>query len=153
MSKHLTYNNADATLRLALYRFIVNRGYVPTISELRAALSRPEKIVRAGIQRLAQLQVIVREPRSSEILRAAPFWAVPTTFHVESGKHWWWGSCIWDALGIPVMLGRDAVISTACACCDFAMQLTFRNGRLLPSKGIIHFAVPASRWYENIVFT
>jgi hypothetical protein len=153
MRKNLTYTATDASLRLALYRFIVARGHVPNIRELAAALSRPEKIIRAGIQRLAQLHIIVLQPQSSEILRAAPFWAVPTTFHVRSGKRSWWASCIWDALAIPVMLRRDAVITTACACCDSAMQLTVRNGRLPSAKGVIHFAVPASRWYENIVFT
>jgi len=153
MRKNLPYTPTDASLRLALYRFIVARGHVPKIRELAATLSRPEKIIRAGIRRLAQLHIIVLQPQSSEILRAAPFWAVPTTFHVQSGKRSWWASCIWDALAIPVMLRREAVITTACACCDSSMQLTVRNGRLPSANGVIHFAVPASRWYENIVFT
>jgi hypothetical protein len=153
MSKPLTYTTADGTLRLALYRFIVTRGHVPKLRELAASLSRPEQLIRAGIHRLAQLHIVVLQPRSSEILRAAPFWAVPTAFHVQSGKHAWWASCIWDALAIPLMLRRDARITTACACCDAALELTVRNGRLRRAKGIIHFAVPASRWYENIVLT
>ncbi len=97
MRKNLTYTPTDATLRIALYRFIVARGHVPKIRELAAALSRPEKIIRAGIRRLAQLHIVVLQPHSSEILRAAPFWAVPTTFHVQSGERSWWASCIWDA--------------------------------------------------------
>jgi hypothetical protein len=153
MSKSLTYTESDATLRHALYRFTVTRGHVPKLSELAAALARPEKIIRAGIRRLAQLHILVLQPRSPEILRAAPFWAVPTAFHVQSGKRAWWASCIWDALAIPAMLRRDALITTACACCDSAMELTVRNGHLLRAPGVIHFAVPASRWYENIVFT
>src|SRR6266852_3223114 len=134
MRKNLNYTPTDATLRLALYRFIVARGHVPKIRELAAALSRPEKIIRAGIRRLAQLHIIVLQPHSSEILRAAPFWAVPTAFHVQSGKRAWWASCIWDALAIPAMLRRDAHITSACACCDSAMGLTVREGRLLPAK-------------------
>ena len=109
--------------------------------------------VRTALQRLARLHILVLQERTSEILRAAPFWAVPTAFHVQSGKHVWWASCIWDALAIPAMLRRDARITTACACCDSAMELTVRRGLLQPAYGIIHFAVPASRWYENIVFT
>ncbi len=153
MAKKLTYSDSDAVFRHAVYQFIVTRGHVPKIRELASALSHPEKIIRAGIRRLAQLHIIVLQPHSSEILRAAPFWAVPTAFHVQSGKRAWWASCIWDALAIPAMLRRDAHITSACACCDSAMGLTVREGRLLPAKGVIHFAVPASRWYENIVFT
>ena len=133
MRKNLTYTPTDATLRLALYRFIVARGHVPKIRELAAALSRPEKIIRAGIRRLAQLHIIVLQP--------------------QSRKRSWWASCIWDALAIPLMLRSEAVITTACACCDSSMRLTVRNGRLPSANGVIHFAVPASRWYENIVFT
>lgn len=153
MSKALTCTASDAAFRHALYRFIVARGHVPKLRELAAVLSRPEKIVRAGIRRLAQLHIVVLQPQSAEILRAAPFWAVPTAFRVRSGQHAWWASCIWDALAIPAMLRRDARIATACPCCDSPMELTIRNGRLLRAQGIIHFAVPASRWYQNVVFT
>jgi hypothetical protein len=151
--KALSYNEADAAFRHAIYQFIVTRGHIPRLRELAAALSRPEKTIRAGVHRLSQLHILVLQPHTSEILRAAPFWAVPTAFQVQSGKHSWWASCIWDALAIPAMLHRDARITTACGCCDSAMQLTVRKGHLLGATGVIHFAVPAARWYENIVFT
>jgi hypothetical protein len=153
MAKALIYSEADAAFRHAIYHFIVTRGRIPKLRELAATLARPETIIRASLHRLAQLHILVLQPQSSEILRAAPFWAVPTAFQVQSGKHSWWASCIWDALAIPAILRRDARITTACACCDSAMQLTVRKGHLLRATGVIHFAVPATRWYENIVFT
>jgi len=153
MSKTIAYTASDAAFRHALYQFIVARGHVPKLRELAAALSHPEKIVRAGIRRLAQLHIVVLQPQSAEILRAAPFWAVPTAFRVRSGQRAWWASCVWDALAIPAMLRRDTRIATACPCCDSPMELAIRNGRLLRSPGIIHFAVPASRWYRDVVFT
>jgi Alkylmercury lyase len=153
MAAKIAYTDADRAFRHGIYQFIVTRGHIPKIGELAAALSRSKKTVRAGLQRLARLHVVIVQRDTSEILRAAPFWAVPTAFHVQSGKRAWWGSCIWDALAIPLMLCRDARIATACACCDAAMELTVRKGRLLSAKGVIHFALPASRWYENVVFT
>ena len=143
----------DAHLRLTIYRFIVRHGHVPKARELAKAQGNSEKAVGAGLRRLADAHVIVLQHEAPEILRAAPFWAVPTAFQVESGKHTWWASCIWDALGIPAMLRHDARITAACGCCDSAMPLTVRNGRLLAARGVIHFAVPASRWYDDIVFT
>jgi hypothetical protein len=144
---------ADSSLRLAIYRFAVRKGHLPTTRELARVLSQPEASVRAGFRRLAGAHVLVLQTDSPEILRAAPFWGVPTTFRVQSGNRSWWGSCIWDALGIPAMLHRDAQIITACGCCDSTMTLTVEGGRLAKAKGIMHIAVPASRWYENIVFT
>ena len=153
MAKGLLYNKADATFRHAIYQFVATLGHIPKLRELAAALSRPKRTIRAGVRRLAQLHIVVLQPQSSEILRAAPFWAVPTAFRVQCGKRAWWASCIWDALAIPAMLQRDARISTACPCCDSPMELSVRNGGLLEAPGVIHFAVPASRCYENVVFT
>src|SRR6266446_6893278 len=92
----------------ALYHFIVTRGHVPKIGELTAAVSRSQKTVRSALQRLADLHILVLQQNTSEVLRAAPFWAVPTAFHVQSAKRSWWASCVWDALAIPLMLSRDA---------------------------------------------
>jgi len=111
MAKALIYNEADAAFRHAIYQFIVTRGHIPKLRELDATLSRPKKTLRAGLHRLAQLHILVLQPQTSQILRAAPFWAVPTGFQVQSGKHAWWASCIWDALAIPAMLRRDARMS------------------------------------------
>ena len=108
MAKKLTYTEADAAFRHALYHFIVTRGHVPKIGELTAALSRSQKTARSALQRLADLHILVLQQNTSEVLRAAPFWAVPTAFHVQSAKRSWWASCVWDALAIPLMLRRDA---------------------------------------------
>ena len=144
---------ADSSLRLAIYRFAIRKGHLPTIRELARALSQSEASVSAGFRRLAKAHVLVLHKDNPAILRAAPFWGVPTAFRVQSENRSWWGSCIWDALGVPAMLHRDAQVFAACGCCDATMTLTVRGGRLAKARGIIHIAVPASRWYENIVFT
>jgi len=33
------------------------------------------------------------------------------------------------------------------------MTLRVKAGSLLPHEGVIHVAVPARRWYEDVVFT
>jgi hypothetical protein len=153
MAKTTGMTKADSSLRLVIYRFAIRKGHLPLVRELARTLSQSEDSVRAGFRRLAKAHVLVLHESSPEILRAAPFWGVPTAFRVQSGSRSWWASCIWDALGIPAMLHRDAQISTACGCCDSALMLSVRGGRLAKAQGVIHIAVPASRWYENIVFT
>jgi hypothetical protein len=51
------------------------------------------------------------------------------------------------------MLGQDARILAACGDCGEAMQLSIEGGKLAPAEGIIHFSIPARRWWENIVYT
>jgi len=102
VAKKLTYTEADAAFRHALYHFIVTRGHVPKIGELTAAVSRSQKTVRSALQRLADLHIPGAPAKHvGSFFRAAPFWAVPTAFHVQSANRSWWASCVWDALAIP----------------------------------------------------
>ena len=142
----------DSAVRLHIYRHFIETGRAPKIAGTAGALSTTEAEARSAYQRLAEAHALVLQA-NGEILRAAPFWAVPTRFWVEDGKRSWWGSCVWDALGIPAMLKQDARILTGCGCCDAAMELEVRRGTVAPAGGVIHFAVPARRWYDNVAFT
>lgn len=142
----------DSKVRLYIYRRFIETGRAPKIAGTAAAFSATEAEARSAYQRLAEAHALVLQA-SGEILRAAPFWAVPTRFWVAHGKRFWWGSCIWDALGIPAMLKQNARILTGCGCCDAAMELEVRGGAVTLAEGVIHFAVPARRWYDNVAFT
>jgi hypothetical protein len=143
----------DQKLRLYTYQHVVNTGSAPKVVEAARDLGVPEEEARKGYERLSQGHAIMLEPESGELWRVSPFSAVPTPFPVSVGEQVYYGNCIWDALGIPATLGRDAVISAACGCCNQAMELHVRGGALVENDGVIHIAVPASRWYEDVVFT
>src|SRR5579863_6679534 len=142
----------DTSLRQSIYRHFIREGRAPTVTEMAATLSSPVRKVRAALERLAQTHAFVLQ-ETGELWRAAPFSAVPTAFPVRFGKRAWYGNCIWDALGIPAMLHQDARIDASCGCCNHEMLLRVEEGRLLGAKGIIHIAVPARHWYDDVVFT
>ncbi len=142
----------DGRLRQYIYRQFVHETKAPTVAQMAAALSVPLRKLKAGLQRLAQSHAFVLQ-ENGELWRAAPFSAVPTTFPVQIGKRSWWANCIWDALGIPAMLHQDARIPASCGCCNTEMTLNVKKGRLAGPKAIIHIAVPARHWYDDIVFT
>lgn len=139
-------------LRLFIYRHIVSKGCAPKVAQISQALKISPAKTKSALSRLAESHAIVLQ-ENGEIWRAAPFSAVPTTFPVQIGKRTYYGNCIWDALGIPAMLNRDATIASSCACCNFDMPLHVRGGKLAGKSGTVHFAVPASHWYDDIVFT
>ena len=142
----------DAKLRIYIYRFFIDRGRAPSVGEMAKGLLHPLKEVQAALARLGETHAFVLQ-ENGELWRAAPFSAVPTAFPVKIGRNSWYGNCIWDALGIPAMLHKDARIDASCACCNFEMVLNVKDGQLLPHEGIGHFAVPACEWYQDIVFT
>lgn len=139
-------------LRLFIYRHIVNAGHAPKVSQISKALKLSLAKTKSALTHLAESHAIVLQD-NGEIWRAAPFSAVPTLFPVQVGKHSYYGNCIWDALGIPAMLGKDATLAASCACCNLDMPLHVSNGKLAEKSGTVHFAVPACHWYDDIVFT
>jgi Alkylmercury lyase len=124
---------------------------VPTADQLAAQLGLPLTEIRDSLERLAVGHALVLQPSSREILMANPFSAVPTPFAVRAAGRLYFGNCIWDALGVPAMLKADGQIATSCGCCGEAMTLEVVDQRLKPASGVVHFAIPAKRWWEDIV--
>jgi hypothetical protein len=147
-----TADDLDKRVRAEAYDFTMRRGATPRSSDVAAALKLDQQRVRESLKRLAEAHVIVLQPESGEILMANPFSAVPTPFHVEASGLSAYGNCIWDALGIPAMLNADATIQTSCADCGTAMRIDVAGGRV-SGAGILHFAIPAREWWNDIVFT
>ena len=142
----------DRLVRKFVYDQAMQHGCLPSLAETSAALTLPLAEVQASFYRLADGHILVLQPENGEILMANPFSAVPTPFLVELEAFSCFGNCIWDALGIAAMLKRNVRIKTACGDCGTALELSIVGGRLQGDESIIHFALPALRWWEDIVF-
>jgi len=143
----------DLRVRTAVYDSAMSTGLPPRVKHLAESLSIDETSVHESFERLAAARVLVLQQDSREILMANPFSAVPTPFAVVVNGMLCYGNCIWDALGIPAMLGRDALIRSSCACCGDAIELSVSGGSLEPVDAAIHFAFPVRRWWQDIVYT
>ena len=142
----------DHEVRRCVYDRVMSEGLPPTIAETASALSTTPDNVEASFRRLADGHILVLQSGTGEILMANPFSAVPTPFLVRAGNRFWYGNCIWDAMGIPAMLKQDATIEASCGCCGTAMHLAVAGGSLEEASGIAHFAIPAAHWWDDIVF-
>jgi hypothetical protein len=140
-------------VRLFLFRDAAESGRVPQASQIAAALGCTRDEVLEALKLLAAGRVLILAPNDGQIWAANPFCAVPSGFRVHADGKTYWGICIWDALGIPAAVGKDALIRAPCGDCGDEMRLQIRDGSLVHSEGIIHFAVPAHQWWDNIGFT
>jgi hypothetical protein len=144
----------DNTVRLTVYGHFVSQGRAPGVTAVAAALDAHPDQVRQAFQRLAKAHVLVLQPGTHEIWMAMPFSAVPTPFRVRASDAAWWANCAWDSLGVPAMLGRDAVIETRCPLTDAPLRIAVASAQLAPNqRGVVHFAVPAARWWDDIGHT
>lgn len=143
----------DNDVRLHVYEQFLADGRPPTHTETAMALAVSDSTAADAYRRLAEGRVIVLAPGSLSIWMANPLSAYPTPYWVETPRGAYWGTCIWDALGVVAMLGGNGTVTTSCADCGGAMELTVTGGELQGAEGIAHFAVPARRWWDNIGYT
>jgi hypothetical protein len=142
----------DAKVRRFVYDQLMSTCKAPTVGETATALGAGAAEMQASFQRLADGHIFILQT-NGEIMAANPFANVPTTFVVESNQRRWSAMCIWDALGIPAMLEVDAVINTSCGDCNDRIELNVQGGELQTINSVVHFAVPARQWWNNIVFS
>jgi len=149
----------DTAVRLAIMDSFVG-GATPSVGAVASTLGADSAAVEAAFDRLAAGRAIVLTPGTRDIRMAAPFAGAPTDFRVKVGDRSYYANCIWDAVGIPAMLtgaGRsaDARIETQCPDCSAPLGLAVDAGGLTTDVpgAVAHFAVPAARWWADIVFT
>jgi len=146
-------DSLDAQVRVAIYREFVRTSRAPSTARLSEVTQIPLPEIREALERLAAGKAIFLQPESREILLAAPLCTVPTPFLVRTAGQSYFGTCIWDALGILAMLHQDGTVETSCSCCGEALSLEIRKGNVSGSPSIVHFALPAKQWWADIVFT
>jgi hypothetical protein len=142
----------DARIRHAIYKTFAEGG-VPLSATLSRQLQLPIDEIRSGMERLHAQHAIVLEARSREVSMALPFSSVATPFKVEGGGRSWFANCAWDAFGLPVLVGVDAVITTICLDCDGPIVYRVEDGQIADAHGVVHFVVPAAKWWDNIGYT
>lgn len=143
---------ADDEVRVAVYRFFVEQGRAPVAAEIGDALGASQRAVEDALHRLAADHLLVLAPGTPYIWMANPFSALPTPYAVESEGRRWFGNCIWDALGILAVVGSDGVVTTRCADCGETMTVDVVEGEVRDASGIVHYAIPASKWWDDIGF-
>jgi hypothetical protein len=143
-------NAFDNEVRLQLYRSFVASGRAPVAADVAQAMSASVGDVEDAFRRLHDEHVIVLAPGTPYVWMANPLSAIPTPFEVESDGKRFWGNCIWDALGILAMLDSDGHVETRCPDCGEAVQVEVRDGGITPKSHVVHYAVPAARWWEDI---
>lgn len=142
----------DTAVRVEIYRFFVDEGRPPVPAQLTDALEMDQASVEDSLRRLGEEHVLVLAPGTPYIWMANPLSALPTPFLAHTGGRTWFGNCIWDALGIVAMLGGSGAVSTWCPDCHKRLVVSVEDGRLSSGVGVVHFAVPAAHWWDDIGF-
>jgi hypothetical protein len=140
-------------VRLYVYRQMVETSAAPSTADTARALGCAVPEIESAYRALADAHMIVLRPGSHTIWMAMPFSNMQTAFTVITGGRAYYANCAWDAFGVAAALGIDARIFTTCADCGGALERKVANGVLPETRGVVHFALPARRWWDNVGYT
>jgi Alkylmercury lyase len=144
----------DLRIREHVYASFVRDGAAASPAEVAAELGLDEPVVTGAYRRLHEAHAIVLQGDSLEIRMLNPFSAVETPHRVEANGRSWFANCAWDALGILAALRVDGTVESRCPDCGEPVELEVREGELVRGADLlVHFAVPARRWWDDIGFT
>ena len=147
-------NDLELRVRNEVYAAFVRDGEAPSPEAIGRMLALPTRDVAHAYRALHDQHALVLEPDGEGIRMLNPFSVVPTQHRVEAAGHTWYANCAWDALGIPAALQVDGGVRSECAHCGEPVELEVRDGRLARgAELVVHFVVPARRWWDDIVFT
>ncbi len=128
-------------------------GRAPDLAEIAEEAGWNTEEVEAGWRLLHEAHALVLDADTGGLRMANPFSAVPTAYRVRAGERWWYANCAWDAFGICAALHTDGRVETSCADCGDPIEVEVTGERPDDGALVFHCLVPASRWWDDIVFT
>ena len=140
-------------MRMFVYDHLIATGFMPSIDDIAGhlQLSRVEATERLGGLKIGK--TILVHPTTGEIWMAGPFSATETQYRVVGRRASWWANCAWDMFGVATIVGEAVGIETHCTECGDPWTLTADPQSPPAQEGIVHFLLPARKWYEDIGFT
>jgi hypothetical protein len=144
----------DTIVKLNIYETIARTATTPSAEQVAGAIGASMQEVIAAFERLHQKRLLVPEPGDkSRIRMAPPFSGIETPFRVKVDQLDYYANCAWDALGIPAALHQDAVITASDAYTNEPIILKVKDEMPVDQNCVIHFAVPAAHWWDDIIYT
>ena len=140
----------DRRVRASVFELLIGGSVDVTPSAIAVATDLAIEAVAASLIRLSDEHRLVLSEDGTRVVMAHPFSGVETPYRTEIGERSWWANCAWDAFGILILLGDGRVVANPLG--RFETVWTVRGGRVEPD-GIVHFVVPAARFWDDIGFT
>jgi DNA-binding transcriptional MocR family regulator len=146
--------DALTSVKLAIYDHFATTTHAPNLSDIAAKLNLSHGEVQSAFHELHTQRLLVPEPGDpSRIRMAPPFSAIPTSFNVTIGTKRYHAPCVWDSIGIPAALHQDGMVRARDGHTREPMTLVIRDGSPKPTPCVIHIAVPAAHWWDDIIYT
>jgi ribonuclease HI len=145
------FTPVERAVRVFVYRHFVETARAPDLSAITAGVQENDRTVLSALRKLVAAHALVMAPASTNIWMAHPFSAVPSAYPVQTRGRTYWANCAWDAAGMMALLGGGET-RTRCPDCASPIAMEAHDDRL-SGEGVLHFAVPPRKFWDNVAYT
>ena len=142
-------------VRHFVYQHFVDTTHPPSVDETAKNFNITNEEASDLYLELHNRHAFFLDLETLNIRMANPFSGIPTDFKVHVNEKTYFANCAWDMLGIPAALHTDAIIEAKFTESNENVEIQIQNGKLRITDYalLIHFPLPFSRWYDDLVFT
>ena len=137
--------------RAIAIRALRDTGAAPSAAAIGDLLRVDASCVLAALRALEAAHRLVLVPGTDAVMMVHPFSGIASDFRVTVGARTWFANCVWDGLAILALLG-DGTLETHSPATGDPIALTAHQG-VVEGDAVVHFPVPARRFWDDIVFT
>ena len=140
-------------IRYFVYGHFADTTHPPSVDQTAAHFNISNEEATEYYEELHNRHAFFLDLETLTVRMANPFSGIPTDFKVHANGKTYFANCAWDMLGIPAALHTDAVIKAVCTESNESVKLEVKDGKVTNDDLLVHFPLPFSRWYDDLVFT
>jgi len=144
----------SSTLRRFIYETLIDDGRVLSSGEIATHFGVSPSDALQALREMKIGKTILPDPHTGELWMVGPFSAAETQYSIRAGNRRWFANCAWDMLGVANLVGEPVDIETQCTDCAGPIGLHLEpDDESVGADLLVHFLLPAQRWYNDIGFT
>jgi len=142
-------------LHYMILSHILQRGYAPDLATIAADFGETNLLsTKSTLIELEEQHGVVLHPDKDSVWIMHPLSTAPTNFCIKARGMTYWGNCAWCSLGVAALLQpNDVTISTTAGAEGESVEIAITNGKPSETDYLIHFPVPMTRAWDNVVYT
>jgi hypothetical protein len=159
MSQSSITDNLQKNVRKYIFEHFEEHTTAPVLEQIMRKFELDRTSAFKVLVELQSTRHIALLPGTQRILMAFPFSSIVTPFRVrltEKDKEYF-ANCAWDAVAVHVALGEEQWISSYCHHCSEDIKIHLKDQKVVSSQSdnrpLVYLALPASKWWENILLT
>ena len=154
-----TAMNLLKNVRKYIFEHFEEHAIAPVLEQIMQKFELDRTSAFNALVDLQSARHIALLPGTQRILMAFPFSSIVTPFKVRIARKDkdYFANCAWDAVAIHVAVGKEQWIDSYCHHCAEDITIHLKDQMMVSegshSQALIYLALPASKWWENIVLT